>query len=103
MHVRCPMQRLLELLGGPWTTYILWLIRSQGPQRYGQLRRSIDGISGRILTQRLRLLEDEKILSRHQEDSVPPKVTYSMTKRGKQLDKMLDEVNKLAKKWYDGK
>ena len=96
----CPMQKLLSLLSGPWTTYILWLIRSQGPQRFGQLRKHMPEISSKMLTQRLKMLEGEKILSRHQEETIPPKVTYSMTKRGKQLDKMLDEINKLAKKLY---
>jgi DNA-binding HxlR family transcriptional regulator len=98
--VRCPMQKLLNLLSGPWTTYILWLINSQGPQRFGQLKKHMPKISSKMLTQRLRMLANEKILSRHQEETIPPKVTYSMTKRGKQLNKFLNEVNILAKKWY---
>lgn len=102
-QVRCPMQKLLNLLSGPWTSYILWLICSQGPQRFGQLKKHMPGISSKMLTQRLRMLENKKILSRHQEETIPPKVTYSMTKRGRGLDKMLDEINKLAKKWYGTK
>ena len=94
------MQKLLNLLSGPWTTYILWLLRSQGPQRFGQFKKQMPQISSKMLTQRLRMLEEEKIILRHQEETIPPKVTYSMTKRGKQLDKMLDEINKMAKKWY---
>ncbi len=96
------MHRLINLLTGPWTTYILWLIKSQGPQRFGQLRKQIPAISAKVLTERLRMLEEEKIINRHQEESIPPKVTYSLTKRGKQLDKILDEINKLARKWYNG-
>ena len=99
-NIRCPMHRLVNLLTGPWTTYILWLINSQGPQRFGQLKKHIPKISSKVLTERLRMLEEEKIINRHQEETIPPKVTYSLTKRGKQLDKMLDEINKLAQKWY---
>jgi DNA-binding HxlR family transcriptional regulator len=60
-------------------------------------------ISSKVLTERLKMLEGEEILLRHQEETIPPKVTYSLTKRGKQLDKILDEINKLAQKWYNSK
>ena len=99
--IRCPMHRLISLLTGPWTTYILWLIRSQGPQRFGQLKKHMPKISAKVLTERLRMLEEEKIIDRYQEETIPPKVTYSLTKRGKELDKILDEINKLAQKWYN--
>lgn len=98
---RCPMHRLINLLTGPWTAYILWLIRSEGPQRFGQLKKHMPKISAKVLTERLRMLENEGIINRFQEETIPPKVTYSLTKRGNQLDKILDEINKLAKKWYN--
>ena len=44
-HTACPMDSLLKLLMGPWTTYILWLLRSQGPQRFGELKAGMPGIS----------------------------------------------------------
>lgn len=100
-QIRCPMHRLINLLTGPWTTYILWLIRSQGPQRFGQLKKAMPKISAKVLTERLRMLEEEKIVIRHQEETIPPKVTYSLSKRGKELDKILDEINKIARKWYN--
>ncbi len=101
--IRCPMHRLINLLTGPWTTYILWFIRSNGPQRFGQLKKSMPQLSSKVLTQRLRMLEEEGILSRYQEETIPPKVTYSLTKRGKELDKILDAINNLAQKWYKSK
>jgi DNA-binding HxlR family transcriptional regulator len=102
-QIRCPMHRLVNLLTGPWTTYILWLIRSQGPQRFGQLKKQMPQISAKVLTDRLRMLEGENIINRHQTNTIPLKVTYSLTKRGKELDRLLDEINKLAKKWYSKK
>ncbi len=101
IQIRCPMHRLINLLTGPWTTYILWRIRSEGPQRFGQLKKAMPKISAKVLTERLRMLEEEKIIDRHQEETIPPKVTYSLTKRGHELDKILDEINKLAHKWYN--
>ncbi len=97
--IRCPMQRLVTLLTGPWTTYILWLIRSHGPQRFGQLRKQMPDISAKVLTDRLRMLEETGILHRHQEATIPPRVTYSFTKRGEALDSLLDQINELALKW----
>jgi DNA-binding HxlR family transcriptional regulator len=97
----CPIHRLLNLLSGPWTTYILWLIKSNGPQRFGELKKKVPEISSKMLTERLRMLEKEGIVDRYQEDTIPPKVTYSFTKRGKELSKLLDEINHLARKWFD--
>ena len=101
--MRCPMQGLLNLLGGPWTTYILWLIRSHGEMRFGQLRKQIPNISAKMLTERLRMLESAGIVSRCQENTIPPKVSYSLTKRGHDLDVVLDQINALALKWGGGK
>ena len=98
-EMRCPMYRLVELLSGTWTTYILWLLHVHGPLRFGQLRKQMPTISAKVLTDRLRMLEEAGVLLRKQENSIPPKVTYSFSKRGKQLNTMLDEINKLAKKW----
>ena len=54
---QCPMDSILRLLMGPWTTYIIWVLSDKGPQRFGALRRSVPGISTRMLTERLRMLE----------------------------------------------
>ena len=53
----CPMDSILRLLMGPWTTYILWVLSDSGPQRFGVLKRAVPGISPRILTERLRMLQ----------------------------------------------
>lgn len=100
--MRCPMHGLLSLLGGTWTTYILWLIRTHGDMRFGQIKKQLPAISAKVLTERLRMLEEAGILSRHQENTIPPKVTYSFTERGHQLNLMLDEINALALAWSGG-
>ena len=98
-EMRCPMYRLVTLMAGPWTTYILWLIHSHGTMRFGQLKKQMPTISAKVLTERLRMLEEEGILLRKQEATIPPKVTYSFTRRGKELNNLLDEINALAQKW----
>jgi DNA-binding HxlR family transcriptional regulator len=52
-----------------------------------------------MLTNRLRMLEEAGILHRHQEATIPPKVTYSFTERGHQLNELLDKINALALAW----
>jgi len=54
-----------------------------------------------MLTERLRSLENAEIISRHHEPTVPPRVTYSLTKEGRELTNILDQINTLAYRWQD--
>ena len=67
------MGSLLRILAGPWTLYIVWILTSEGPFRFGTLRRKIEGISAKVLTERLLLLEAEGFVHRDYEASVPPR------------------------------
>jgi DNA-binding HxlR family transcriptional regulator len=93
------MGGLLEVLARPWTMHILWVLSSNGPTRFGALGRQIDGISPRVLTERLRLLEQEGFIYRDYEPTIPPSVTYGITKRMKDIQKVLGELDQLARKW----
>lgn len=95
----CPMDGLLRLLMGPWTTYILWVLRSQGPQRFGALKRLVPGISAKVLTERLRLLESAGLVHRDYTPSIPPQVTYSLARRGDELTPVLEQLNATAQRW----
>ncbi|OIQ74122.1 HTH-type transcriptional activator HxlR [mine drainage metagenome] len=97
---QCPMDALLRLLMGPWTTYLLWVLRQQGPQRFGVLKRAIPGISSRVLTERLRLLEEAGVIHRDHLPTIPPQVTYSLTHRGQELGPVLDALDALARRWH---
>jgi DNA-binding HxlR family transcriptional regulator len=96
---QCPMDGILRMLMGPWTTYILYQIHSNGPMRFGQLKKQMPGISAKMLTERLRMLENAGIMHREQEATIPPKVTYSLTSRGHDLNKVLNDLKQLAAKW----
>jgi DNA-binding HxlR family transcriptional regulator len=95
----CPFHDLLEVLARPWTMHILWNLSTQGPTRFGELRRQVAGISSRVLTERLRILEQKGFVFRDYKPTIPPAVTYGITNRMKDISKVLDDLNDLAKKW----
>ena len=95
----CPMDYVLRMLMGPWTTYILYNLRTYGPQRFGELKRRVSGVSAKMLTERLRTLEGAGLLSRDYEATIPPKVTYALTRRGHELDEVLGKLSDVAIRW----
>ncbi len=97
----CPMDFILRLLMGPWTTYVLYNLRTHGPQRFGELKRRVGGVSAKMLTERLRTLEDAGLVQRDYEATIPPKVTYSLTARGHELDKVLDTLAEIGLRWTE--
>ncbi len=99
-HTDCPLGTLTSLLSGPWTVYLIWMLRCKGPIRFGELQREVKGISTKVLTERLRMLEAEGILYREYKPTIPPKVTYGLTIRGEELTEIIDRLNELAKCWY---
>lgn len=98
-HAECPMDSLLRLLMGPWTSYIIWVLRNEGPTRFGELKRKVSGISAKVLTERLRMLEGAGLLTRHHEPTIPPQVTYALAPRGEELRGILDTLNSVALRW----
>src|ERR1035437_5089147 len=95
----CAIGGLLELLTRPWTLHILWSLSTNGPMRFGVLRKNVAGISSRVLTERLRTLEDKGSVSRHYQPTIPPAVTYGITDRMKDIEKVLAQLEGLARKW----
>src|ERR1700685_2123767 len=95
----CAIGGLLELLNRPWTLHILWSLSTNGPTRFGVLRKNVAGISSRVLTERLRTLEDKGFVFRHYEPTIPPAVTYGITEHMKDIEKVLAQLEGLARKW----
>lgn len=95
----CPVDALLRLLMGSWTTYILWHLRQGGPLRFGALKRAIPGISTKVLTQRLRMLEVQGVIYRHHVASIPPEVSYGMTARGAELGDIFAALEAVSRRW----
>ena len=95
----CMIVPLLEVLTRPWTLHILWALSTNGPMRFGVLRNNVAGISSRVLAERLRTLEENKFVFRHYEPTIPPAVTYGITERMKDIEKVLGQLEHLARKW----
>ncbi len=88
MNEFCPVTRTLDIIGGKWTLLILRDL-FEGTKRFGELRKSLEGISPKTLSERLRYLEKEGIVEKKIYPEVPPKVEYSLTERGRTLRPIL--------------
>ena len=75
---RCPSRRLLDLIADKWTALVLVAL-AQGPKRYSHLRRDVGGISHKMLSQTLRILETQRFVERTVYPTVPPRVEYALT------------------------
>jgi DNA-binding HxlR family transcriptional regulator len=84
----CGLDAALAVMGGKWKPLILYHLNS-GPKRFGDLRRSVKGISEKVLIQQLRELAAAGVLTRHDYRRVPPMVDYTMTAFGSTLARAL--------------
>jgi len=91
-HKNCPITYSMKIIGGKWKP-IIFMRLSQGVNRFGLLSRSIEGISKNMLTRELRDLEANGIINRKIFAEIPPKVEYSLTKKGKTLLPVFEKLN----------
>jgi DNA-binding HxlR family transcriptional regulator len=87
-HEDCPVAATLEVIGGKWKPLILFHLREK-PMRFSELRRVVPQVTQKMLTQQLRDLERDGIVSRKVYAVVPPKVDYSLTTYGRTLRPLL--------------
>lgn len=86
----CGLDAAVDVVGGKWKPLILWgLYDAEGPLRFGELRREVVGVSEKMLIQQLRELEADGIVHREVYAEVPPRVEYSLTEVGAQLNAAL--------------
>ena len=103
---RCvPMSTLQTVLSGKWKFLILWYIAINKVQRFGELMRTIDGITQSTMTKQLRELEDDGFIHREVYKEIPPKVEYTLTELGKSFVPVLTQMtiwsqNNLCSKDY---
>jgi DNA-binding HxlR family transcriptional regulator len=84
----CGLDAALDIVGGKWKALILWEL-AHGPHRFGELKRSIPGISDKMLAQQLRDMELHGLVHREIYQQIPPKVEYSLTDFGGSLSRVL--------------
>ena len=97
----CPVCLTADVVCGKWT---LLLIRdlAEGSARFCELERSLEGISPRTLSLRLRALEDEGVVERHTYPEVPPRVEYALTPKGKALVPLVEDMRSYGMRWLLG-
>lgn len=98
----CPMGACMALLGGAWTTNLVWQL-SGGPRRFGELVRDIPGISPKMLTARLRELEEKGVVDRTVVPSSPPSVEYSLSETGHELVPVIDSIVRVGTRLIEGR
>lgn len=84
----CGLDAALRVLGGKWKPLILFFLQ-HGSMRYGELKRSVIGVSNKMLIQQLKELEAHDIVSRTDHKEVPPRVDYALTPLGRSLAEAL--------------
>jgi DNA-binding HxlR family transcriptional regulator len=85
----CSVEATLAVIGGRWKPVIIFLLLQNKILRFGNLKKSIDGITQRMLTNQLRELEKDKVVHRKVYAEVPPKVEYSLTEYGRSLEPIM--------------
>jgi DNA-binding HxlR family transcriptional regulator len=97
-NMSCPVCRTAEVVCGKWTLIVIRDL-AEGSRRFCELERSLEGISPRTLSLRLRALEDEGIVERHTYPEVPPRVEYALTAKGEALVPLIDDMRKYGSRW----
>jgi DNA-binding HxlR family transcriptional regulator len=88
----CPVETSLELLSGKWKPRILWKLHQRGVLRFAEIKRGLAEITPKMLTQQLRELEQDGLVTRTVYAQVPPKVEYALSEFGQTLGPILDQL-----------
>ena len=88
---QCPVETTLMLIGDKWKTLIIRDLRD-GTKRFGELKKSLSGISQKVLTANLRDMEENGLLTRETFPEVPPRVEYTLTDLGCSMFPILDAM-----------
>jgi DNA-binding HxlR family transcriptional regulator len=96
---KCSIGFAMTVIGSKWRAIILWHIMNSEPLRYGQLKNLVPIISHKILSQELKNLEMDGLIERIAYATIPPKVEYILTDRGKSLENILVELCLWGKKY----
>ena len=97
----CPVCRTAEIVCGKWTLLVIRDL-ADGRSRFCELERSLEGISPRTLSLRLRALEEEGIVQRQTFPEVPPRVEYVLTDKGRALVPLIEDMRTYGREWLGG-
>ncbi len=80
----CPLTKCMKFISGAWTPYIIWYLK-ETPRRFSELKGDIKGVSAKVLSTRLKELENAGVVSRQVMNTSPPTVEYALTELGREL------------------
>lgn len=95
----CPVTATMQVLGGKWKAILINAIYHTSPARFGELKRSVKGITQSMLTQQLRELEDDGLISRKIYAEIPPRVEYTLTEFGLTLSPIMQSMAKWGEEY----
>lgn len=98
-EISCPVTATMGVLGGKWKPILINAIYLTAPARFGELKRSVKGITQSMLTSQLRELEDDGIISRKIYAEIPPRVEYTLTEFGLTLSPIMLAMAKWGKEY----
>lgn len=98
--VESPIERSMELIGDKYAFQIIHILYQSDKQRFVELEEQINGISPRTLSARLKHLEKFGLINRHQFPTIPPRVEYELTDRGRDLASTLNALETWVNKWF---
>lgn len=98
--IESPIARAMELIGDKYSFQIIHILYQLDRQRFVEIENQVTGISPRTLSARLKHLEKCGLITRHQFPTIPPKVEYELTDRGRDLATTLNALETWADKWY---
>jgi DNA-binding HxlR family transcriptional regulator len=94
----CPVCATADIVCGKWTILVIRDL-ADGRARFCELERSLEGISPRTLSLRLRALEEQGIVERRTYPEVPPRVEYSLTPKGEALAPLIEDMRRYGREW----
>ncbi len=98
----CPVCRTAEIISGKWTLLVIRDL-ADSSRRFCELERSLEGISPRTLSLRLRALEEHGVIRRDTYPEVPPRVEYALTEKGEALVPLIEDMRSYGRRWlFDG-
>ncbi len=93
----CPLTECMKLLGGAWTPNVIWYL-SEGPRRFSELRSDIPRISAKVLSARLREMEEKGVITRQVMPTSPPSTEYTLTALGRELLPAIEAIARIGAK-----
>ncbi|KZE63892.1 MarR family transcriptional regulator [Fictibacillus phosphorivorans] len=96
-----PVEITLDVVCGKWKGVILWHLQQENILRFGELKKLLPGVSQKTLTLQLRELEEDGLVKRKVYPQVPPKVEYSLTHYGQELEATLNQMCEWGKRHKD--